>query len=148
MVVLFLFWGMTARFSRIFAPGEGLKTWKEFFVPPAGALVLLGLWGLILVQGLLFRTGVKWDGGIALHVVLNAAWIALAVHAMAGWGILVSLMDRWNFPRLGQSLVRVLLIFLLLVPGAGQWIVLAGLPVLAVLELWMNFRKRTQGVGL
>jgi len=121
---------------------------EGIFRPPRGALVLLGLWGLILIQGLLVRTGVKWDGGIGFLVVLNAAGVALAVHAMAGWGILLSLMDRWNVPRFGQSLVRVLLILLLLAQGAGQWVVLAGLPLLAVLELWVNFRKRTQGVGL
>jgi hypothetical protein len=36
LVVLFLFWAVTARLARVFTPLEGLQTWKEFFVPPGG----------------------------------------------------------------------------------------------------------------
>ena len=148
LLVFFVFWGMTAWISRGFVRHRELRTWKEFFVPPQGAWILLGLWGLILVQGLLLRTGVKWNWGFIQYVVLNAAWIALIVHAMAGWGIVHSLMDRWHWPRFGQGAARILLVSLVLVSGPSQGIVLVGLPVLAVLELWVNFRKRTQGVGL
>jgi len=148
VLVFFLFWAFTGRVSRAFDPKAEPRTLKDFFVPPQGAWVLLGLWGLILVQGLLIRAGVKWEWGVAAYAILNAGWIALVVHALAGWGILHSLMDRWCWPRWGQAGVRAALVLLLLLPGAGQWMVLAGLPVLAVLELWVNFRNRTQGVGL
>lgn len=148
LLVFFLFWAFTGRVSQAFETVPGSKTLKDFFVPPQGAWVLLGLWGLILVQGLLVRNGVKWELGFFQYVVLNAAWVALVVHALAGWGIVNSLMDRWRWPRFGQGAARFLLIFFLMVPGTGQVVVLVGLPVLAVLELWVTFRKKTQGVGL
>jgi len=148
LLVLFLFWAFTNRLARALDPSQEPRTLKDFFVPPQATWVLLGLWGLILVQGLLVRGGVKWEWGFALYVVLNAAWIVLVIHALAGWGILHSLMDRWRWPRFAQGALRVLLVLSLLVPGTGQWVVLIGLPVLAVLELWVNFRNRTQGVGL
>ena len=148
LLMFFLFWTFTGRVSRVFDPSAEKKTLKDFFVPSQGAWVLLGTWGLILVQGLLMRNGVKWEWGIVQYALLNAAWVALVVHALAGWGILHSLMDRWRWPRFGQGVVRFFLIFTLLVPGTGQVFVLVGLPILAVLELWVNFRKRTQGVGL
>jgi len=148
LLVFFLFWSFTHRVSRVFDPERESTTLKDFFVPAQGAWVLLGLWGLILVQGLLLRAGIKWEMGFAQYVVLNAAWVALVVHSLAGWGILHSLMDRWRWPRFAQGAVRALLVFLLMVPGTGQVVVLAGLPILAVLELWVNFRNRTQGVGL
>lgn len=148
LLVFFLFWGFTGRVARAFDSQKEPLALRAFFVPHQGSWVLLGLWGLILVQGLLLRMGVKWDWGFALYVVLNAAWVALVVHALAGWGIVQSLMDRWHWPRLGQGAVRALLVLLLFVPGNGQLAVLVGLPILSVLELWVNFRKKTQGVGL
>lgn len=148
LLVFFLFWAFTGRIARVFDPSEDPRTLKDFFVPPQGAWALLGLWGLILIQGLLVRYGVKWEMGFFQYAVLNAAWVALVVHALAGWGIVNSLMDRWRWPRFGQAAFRFLLVFLLLVPGTGQLAVLIGLPVLAVLELWVNFRKKMQGVGL
>lgn len=148
LLVFFLFWAFTGRISRVFDPVAASKTLKDFFVPPQGAWVLLALWGVILVQGLLARNGVKWEMGFLQYVALNAAWVALVVHALAGWGIVSALMDRWRLPRFGQGAVRFSLIFFLMVPGTGQVVVLVGLPVLAVLELWVNFRKNTQGVGL
>ncbi len=148
LLLFFLFWGATAWVTRLFAPVEERSTLKDFFVPSQGAWILLGLWAVILVQGLLARNGMEWEWGIAQYAMLNVAWVALIVHALAGWGIVHSLMDRWHWPRFSQGVVRVLLIFFLMVPGNGQIVVLAGLPILAVLELWVNFRKRTQGVGL
>jgi hypothetical protein len=148
LLVFFLFWAVTDRMSRAFEPATESKTLKDFFVPPQAAWVLLGLWALILVQGLLAGRGVKWDWGFVQYVVLNAALVALVVHALAGWGIVQSLMERWRWPRIAQMGVRVLLVCTVLVPGTGQITVLVALPLLAVLELWVNFRNRTQGVGL
>jgi hypothetical protein len=148
LLVFFLFWAFTGRVSRVFGAPEEHKTLKDFFLPAQGAAILLGLWGLILVQGLLVRSGMKWDPGFLQYVVWNAAWISLVVYGLAGWGIVGALMDRWRWPRFGQAAMRVLLIFFLMVPGTGQVAVMVGLPVLAVLELWVNFRNRTQGVGL
>lgn len=146
LLVFFLFWAATGRIARIFESSEP-KTLKDFFLPPQAAWVFLGLWGLILVQGLLAQRGVKWDLGFLQYVLLNLAWVALVVHFLAGWGILEALMDRWRWPRFGRLAVRVFLVLLLPVPGAGQIVILVGLPILAVLELWVNFRKNTQGVG-
>lgn len=148
LLLFFLLWGATGRLAQVFDATKRPKTMKDLFVPSWAAWILLSLWGLILVQGLLGRMEIGWDWGFAQYVVLNAAWLGLVVHALAGWGILHSLMDRWHWPRFGQASVRVLLVLLLLFPGTGQVVVLVGLPVLAVLELWVNFRKETQGVGL
>lgn len=148
LLVFFLFWAFTDRICRAFDPPPEPKTLKGFFVPPQGAWVFLGLWALILVQGLLALRGVKWEWGFVQYVVLNLAWVALAVHGLAGWGIVQALMERWRWPPVVQTAVRVVLIVFLLVPGTGQVAVLAGLPLLAVMELWVNFRKKTQGVGL
>jgi len=148
LLAFFLFWGFTGRIARAFDSTVEPRALKDFFLPPEGIWALLGLWGLILGQGLLIRVGVKWDWGFGQYVVLNAAWIVLVIYGLAGWGILHALMDRWHWPRFSQAAVRVLLVLLLMVPGTGQAVVLVGLPILAVLELWVNFRKRTQGVGL
>jgi len=146
--VFFLFWAFTGRVSRAFQPRSEQATLKDFSVPSQGAWILLGLWGLILVKFLLALKGVDWKWGGVEYVVANVAFIVLVVHVAAGWGILHVLMDRWKVPRLGQGVVRILLFLLLVTPVAGTWLVLGGLAVLAVLELWVNFRKRTQGVGL
>jgi len=140
--VLFLFWAVTGWLSRALEPGRARRTLKDFFVPRQGAWILLGLWGLILAKFLLALKGVDWNWGGFEYVVANAAFIVLVVHVAAGWGVLHVLMERAKLPRWAQALVRVLLIVLLVTPMAGTWLVLGGLAMLAVLELWVDFRKQ------
>ena len=146
VLVFFLFWGFTEWLSRAFTPARWARTWRDFSVPTQGVWLLLGFWGVILLQAVAVRFGAKWDLGFAQYVVLNAAWVALAVYAMEGWGIVQALMERWNWPRFVQAVVRTTLVVFVLMPGPTQIVVMIGLPVLAVLELWVNFRKREQGV--
>jgi len=148
LTVLFLFWAFTGFVARVFTTPRELRTLKGFFLPSQGTWILLGLWGLILIKFLLALKGVDWEWGGVEYVVANLALIALVLHVAAGWGILHVLLDGWKVPRLGQTAVRVLLALVLLTPVVGTWLVLGGLAGLAVLELWVNFRKRTQGVGL
>jgi len=142
--VLFLFWAVTGRLSQAFEPGSERRTLKDFFVPPQGAWILLGLWGLILAKFLLALKGVEWKWGGLEYVMANVAFIVLVVHVAAGWGVLHVLMDRIKVPRWVQALVRVLLLVLLVTPIAGTWFVLGGLAMLAVLELWVDFRKQVE----
>jgi hypothetical protein len=146
LVTFFLFWMFTGRLAKAFEPGAR-DVLKNFRVPPQGALVLLGLWGLLLVRSLLHSWGTSWDWGFGQYVMLNLALVALAVHALAGLGIIESLMTRWNWPLFARVAVRIALLLLLFSQGVGQLVVLVGLPLLAVLELWMNLRTRTQEVG-
>ena len=146
--VFFLFWAFNGWLSRVFVPVAERRTLKDFFVPSQGAWILLGLWGLVLVKFLLALKGIAWKWGDLEYVVANVAFIVLVVHVAAGWGILQVLMDQWKIPRLGQGAARILMIVLLVTSVAGTWLVLGGLAALAVLELWVNFRKRTQGVEI
>lgn len=147
LLVFFLFWALTWRLTRWPAVNQAAFRLRDFRVPPQGAAVLLLLWGVLLLQSLLGKPGFTLLPGVLVYAWLNAAWIALVVHGLAGWGIVQALMERWNWPRLAQTVVRAFLVLSLLLPGAGQVAVLVGLPVLAVLELWINFREGKQGVG-
>jgi hypothetical protein len=146
LMAFFLFWMFTGRLAKALEPGTR-DVLKNFRVPPQGALVLLALWGLLLARSLLQSWGTSWDWGFGRYVMLNLAFVALAVHALAGLGIVESLMARWNWPMFARVAARIALLLLLFSQGAGQLVVLVGLPLLAVLELWVNLRTRTQEVG-
>ena len=145
LLVFFLFWMFTGRLAKLL---ERVRppALQEFRVPPQGAWVLLVLWGLLLGQLLAHQGGGSWNWGFWQYVVLNSALIALVVHAVAGLGIVEALMTRWKWPVFGRVAVRAALILLLFAQGAGQLVVLVGLPLLSVLELWVNLRVR-QEVG-
>ena len=146
LTVFFLFWMFTGRLAKALEGGRS-EVLKTFRVPPQGAWFLLGLWGLLLIQSLAHRWGVAWDWGFWQYVVFNLALIALVVHALAGVGIIEAFMARARWPVFGRIAVRTALLLLLFAQGAGQLVVLVGLPLLAVLELWVNLRTRTQEVG-
>jgi hypothetical protein len=151
--VFFLFWMFTGRLAKNFETGGARNVLKNFRVPPQGALALLGLWGLLLVRSLLHSWGINWDWGFGQYVLLNLALVALWIYVLAGLGIIEALMVRWSWPGFVRIAVRLILVLLLVpleaeeVPTVGQFVVLVGLPLLAVMELWMNLRTRTQEVG-
>ncbi len=146
LLVFFLFWMFTGRLAKVLEPGKA-EVLRNFRVPPQGALALLVLWGLLLAQSLIHQGGARLDWGFWQYVVMNFALIALVVHALAGLGIVEALMVRWRWPSVGRFAARAALLLLLFAPGAGQLVIMVGLPLLAVLELWVNLRTRTQEVG-
>jgi len=146
LLVFFLFWMFTGRLAKLLERARP-PVLRDFRVPPQGAWVLLLLWGLLLGQLLAHQVGSGWNWGFWQYVVLNVALIALVVHAVAGLGIVEALLTRWKWPVFGRVAVRAALVLLLFAQGAGQLVVLVGLPLLSVLELWVNLRIRTQEVG-
>ena len=148
LLVTFLFWCFTWRVGKVFAAGDTATGARSFAVPPLGVGLFLVFWGLLFAQALLARAGNVQDWGLLGDALLNAGMIALAVHLWAGWGIFLVLLDRWKLPRVFRVLVMIILVIMGILPGVGQVIVVVGLSVLAVMELWVNFRNRREEVEL
>ncbi|NNM66384.1 MAG: hypothetical protein HKM06_00075 [Spirochaetales bacterium] len=143
LVSFFVVWLVTWRLVRS-VPGSRFLL-KNFRLPSSASLILLGVWALFLGDSLLAQGGHDFLG-FAMYIVSNLAWITLVVHALAGWGIVQSLLERWRLPLVLRGLVLGLLAFFCFWVGStAEVVTLVGLTVLAVLELWVNFRNYHSG---
>ena len=143
LVSFFVVWLVTWRLVRS-VPGSRFLL-KNFRLPSSASLILLGVWALFLGDSLLTQGGHDFLG-FGMYIVSNLAWITLVVHALAGWGIVQSLLERWRLPLLLRGLVLGLLAFFCFWVGStAEVVTLVGLTVLAVLELWVNFRNYHSG---
>jgi hypothetical protein len=106
--------------------------YKKFRLPDAGVWFFLAAWTLVLVSR--FR-----DLGVLGIGAWNCALLVSVLYACQGIGIIKS----WTAGKpLGSRLsLTVLLITLLFVPGI-RFIVIAGVPLLGVTELWINYRNK------
>jgi hypothetical protein len=145
LVVFFLLWMIAGRLAKWLEPVK-YRVLRDFRLPREVIWVFLLLTVLMLVQYLVNNGNGHWDLGFWQYVAFSAMGILLILHIVAGWGTLEALLERWNWPSVSRGLVRVVLV--VMVPlGPGLFVLAIGLPLLAVLELWVNLRTRTQEVG-
>ena len=144
----FFVWLLTWRLTRatpvVNSSGELVRgepfLLRNFRLPPTATWVLLLSWAIYLAVVMLAKSDKVT--GFWLYPLLNVAWIALLVHALAGGGVVQAVMNRWNWPVLFKTIVSgLLLVFCLWFGSALEIGTLVFLSVLAVLELWVNFRN-------
>jgi hypothetical protein len=142
--VLFLFWAGTEALTRRLGWTATPVLWTKFQLPTWGVFAFLGLWTLLLLQNLWRNLGGSAWNGAVWYLVENLAVVVWIVYAFAGWGVLRFLMDGRKVAIPIQSLIGVFLVLCLISANAASVIVMVILPLLAVLELWVNFRKMEQ----
>jgi hypothetical protein len=142
---LFLFWALNeqwCRRARWF--NQPPVRWEDFRLPQQAVAPFLALWVTVLVQSLLHNLGASGMSGVLWYAVQNVAAVFWIVYAFVGWGVLRILMARVNVAPLMLTLLGASLVVLLLSGGVLTVLVMVALPLLAVLELWVNFRKNEQ----
>jgi hypothetical protein len=141
---MFLFWAGTEALSRRLGWTVKPLPWSKFQLPSWGVFPFLGLWTILLVQNLSRNLGGETISGTFWYAIGNLSIVFWIVYAFAGWGVLKALMVRWKVATPLQSVIGVLLVLTLISANAASVIVMVLLPLLAVLELWVNFRKMEQ----
>jgi hypothetical protein len=119
---------IAARFSRTITGG-----FRSFHIPDRIIWPLLASWALVLVD---YLVGI---GSIA-YAVWNIGLILLFVYGMQGIGIIQTFLDRRNVSRYFRILLAAGMIMFVFWPGINL-VILIGLPVLGVTEMWIHFRK-------
>lgn len=143
--VVFLFWGMTELWSRLSPRSQKPRVeWSTFRIPSVAVVPFLALVGIVLARNLLHNLGSEWSGGVLWYLALNVMVVFWMVYALAGWGILDSLMRRANLPGVFRGVTAIMLVMGLVSGGWLSALTLIGLPLLAVLELWIDFRKNLE----
>jgi len=116
--------------------GEGAAGLRSLHVSDWLIWPLLVSWALVLVD--------FWVGtGAVGHAAWNIGSIMLFVYGMQGIGIMQAFLDRRNVPRHLRILLGAGMAAMIFLPGVNL-VILVGLPVLGVLELWIHFRKRQE----
>ncbi|MBN1685057.1 MAG: DUF2232 domain-containing protein [Spirochaetales bacterium] len=119
---------IAGRISGIRAPGL-----REFRLPDKMIWPLLGAWALVLVD---YLVGI----GAVAYAAWNIGSLMLFVYGMQGIGIVQTLLDRRNASKYLRVLLVAGIAVLIIWPGVNL-VILIGLPVLGVSELWIHFRK-------
>jgi hypothetical protein len=119
---------IAARLAR--TRGEGLRT---LHIPDRLIWPLLVSWALVLADVL-----------VGIGAVTYAAWniglIGLFVFGMQGIGIIQTILDRRLVSRQMRIVITAVMVLLVFWPGVNL-VVLIGLPILGVSELWIHYRK-------
>lgn len=105
-----------------------------FSVPDWMVWPLLLSWGFILLD-------VFVSIGFFSYVFWNTGLICLFIYGLQGHGILRYLMIKRNFPRGLQMFLNFMVFLLLLLPGINI-IIIFGIPVFGVSEVWIKYRQR------
>ncbi len=122
---------IAARMSGSWARGlRGLR------LPDRLIWLLLVSWAVVLVD---FLAGIGAFG----YAAWNIGAIMLFIYGMQGIGIIQSLLDRRNVSRYLRIILGAGLLALTMWPGVNL-VVLIGLPVLGVSELWIHYRKEQE----
>jgi hypothetical protein len=97
------------------------------------------IWPLIITLAVVFLDiflGMSWLG----YIMWNSAFIMVFIYGLHGIGLIKYLLERYKVPGRGRRLIFVFAFVVLLMPGLNL-ILLLGIPVLGVSELWIKFRK-------
>lgn len=119
---------VTARFQGV--RGDGFRS---FHIPERAVWPLLVSWALILVH---YLVGL----GIVAYAVWNIGLLLLYLYGMQGIGIIQTILDRRSVSRYFRVLLTAGMVMLVFWPGVNL-VILIGLPILGVTELWIHFRK-------
>ena len=105
----------------------------DFYVPE------IMIWPLIVVlAGVLLDIflGLSWLG----YIMWNSTFIMIFLYGLHGIGLIKYLLDRYKVPGSGRRLITIFTIVVLLMPGINL-VLLIGVPVLGVSELWIRYRE-------
>lgn len=119
---------IAARLARV--PTVGLR---EIRIPDRMIWPLLLSWALVLADVLL---GI----GVVAYAAWNIGLIMLFIFGMQGIGIIQSVFDKRGVSRNIRVIITFGLVLLAFWPGVNL-VILIGLPILGVSELWIHFRK-------
>lgn len=131
-LILTLNWRIGVGIARRFFGGT-VPRLSQFILPNKFIWVLLISWAGILAD---IFFGLK----VAGYIVWNIGLIALFLYGLQGIGILRHLLGRASLGRGMQTFFIVMIVFLLIVPGINA-LILLGIPILGVSEVWIHFRK-------
>ncbi len=131
-VFLTLNWRIGIGIARRFFGGE-IPRLHRFMLPNTFIWVLLISWAGILAD---IFFGLKIFG----YIVWNIGLIALFLYGLQGVGIIRSLLARANLGRGLQTFLTVMILFLLIIPGINALVIL-GIPIFGVSEVWIHYRK-------
>ena len=104
----------------------------DFIVPETMIWPLIV--SLIGVLGDVF-VGLGWIG----HLMWNSTFILVLIYGLHGIGLIEYLLKRYKVSRSSKRFLAIISIAVLLLPGIN-FIILIGVPVLGVSELWIRYR--------
>ncbi|MCK5154312.1 MAG: DUF2232 domain-containing protein [Spirochaetales bacterium] len=99
----------------------------------------LMIWPLIIVlAGVLLDVffGMSWIG----YIMWNSTFIMIFIYGLHGIGLVKYLLGRYKVPGSGRRLIAISVFVVLLMPGLNL-VILIGVPVLGVSELWIRYRS-------
>ena len=106
---------------------------RNFHMPERIVWPLLVSWALVLLDYFLGIGEVAYAGW-------NIGLILLFLYGMQGIGIIETVLDRRNVTKYFRILLATGMIMMVFWPGVNL-VILIGLPILGVTELWIHFRK-------
>jgi len=96
------------------------------------------IWALIFFLGgvlLDIFVGIPWLG----YFLWNGAFIVMFVYGLHGIGLVNFLLNKYKVTRRGRRFLSVFIFAVLLMPGINL-VILLGVPVLGISELWITYR--------
>ncbi len=96
------------------------------------------IWPLIITLAIVFLDvfiGMSWFG----YIMWNSAFVMVFLYGLHGIGLIKYLLNRYEVPGSGRRLIAISIFVVLLLPGINL-ILLIGVPVLGVSELWIRYR--------
>ena len=96
------------------------------------------IWPLIVfLVGILADVfvGIGWIG----HLMWNSTFIMALIYGLHGIGLIEYLLNRYKVSRSSRRFIVIISIAVLLLPGINL-VILIGVPVLGVSELWIRYR--------
>lgn len=118
----------------IFGRASQTKRWSllKYHVSNWMIWLLLTPWAVVLLNQ---RIDVK----VAGYIALNLGIIMLLVYGIQGYAIVKAILAKRNAPKGLNRLVSLLCVVFLFWPGF-RFLIIIGLPVLGVSELWIHYR--------
>jgi len=105
----------------------------RFRMPVVMVWVVIAAWGAVLLSMLV-------DVGWLSFVILNLAFLTLAMYSIQGLAVIWHLLDRRKVSRVRRISLAVGLVIGLLIPGLNI-VFLLGLPGLGISEVWVNYHR-------
>ena len=131
-LMLTLNWRIGVGIARRFFGGT-VPVLSRFFLPSKYIWVFLISWAGILAD-------IFFGLNMAGYIVWNIGLISLFLYGLQGIGIIRHMLERSNFGRGLQTFITVMIVFLLIVPGLNI-LILLGIPIFGVSEVWIHYRK-------
>ena len=132
-LILTINWRVGVGISRRIVPGTAPVRLSGFNMPDRFIWVFLLAWAGIIAD-------IFFGLGVFGYVVWNFGLIATFLFGLQGAGILKFFLERSNLGRGLQSFIMVLLVVLFFIPGLNA-LLLFGIPIFGVSEVWIKYRK-------